>query len=299
MQALDWNDLRHVLALAREGSHAAAARQLGVDPTTVARRLRTIEATLGVRLFERSADGDMCLTQAGEVAVKRAESVEAEVGGLIEAVQGADASASGTVRVTAVPLLINRVLVPAAAELIARHPQLRVELIAESRDLSLTRRETDIALRLARPSDDTGNRVLSRRIGMLAYAVYVGSDVQADTARLPWVTYEDGMAHLPQARWIMKTAEKEGGLSAVAVNDAEAVLQAVRAGLGRSLLPCIVADQVSGLVRASIDIGAFPEREIWLLTHPDLHHLARIAAVLAWIEMSIRKLEPASLPASE
>ena len=291
MQALDWNDLRHVLALAREGSHAAAARQLGVDPTTVTRRLRAIEAALGVRLFERGADGDMCLTQAGEIAAKRAEAVEAEIGGLKAAVQGADASASGTVRVTAVPILINRVLVPAAAELMVRHPQLRVELIAESRDLSLTRREADIALRLARPSDDTGNRVLSRRIGTLAYAVYVGSNVQADTEKLPWLTYEDGMAHLPQARWIAKAAEKNGGLSAVAVNDAEAVLQAVQAGLGRSLLPCIVADHVLGLRRVSVDEAEFPEREIWLLTHPDLRHLARIAAVLAWIETSIRNLE--------
>ncbi|WP_245430640.1 LysR family transcriptional regulator [Mesorhizobium sp. WSM3868] len=299
MQALDWNDLRYVLAVARGGSRAAAARQLGVDPTTVARRLRVAEIALGVRLFERGADGDMCLTEAGEVAVKRAEAVEAEIGGLKAATEGVDAAASGTVRVTAVPILINRILVPAAAELTARHPRLRVELIAESRDLSLSRREADIAIRLARPGDETGNRVLSRRIGTLSYAAYAGTDVQVEIAKLPWVAYEDGMAHLPQARWIAKMAEKDGGLSAVAVNDAEAILQAVQAGCGRSLLPCIVADHVLGIRRVSFDEAAFPEREIWLLTHPDLRHLARVAVVIAWIETSIQKLEAACLLANE
>lgn len=106
-----------------------------MDPTTVGRRLRAIEAALGVSLFERGAAGIMCLTQAGEVAATRAETLEAEIGRLKEAMQGADDPASGTVRVTAVPILINRVLVPAVTGLMAQHPHLRVELIAESRDL--------------------------------------------------------------------------------------------------------------------------------------------------------------------
>jgi DNA-binding transcriptional LysR family regulator len=291
MQALDWNDLRYVLALSREGSYAAAARRLGIDPTTVTRRLRAIEVALEARLFERGADGEMRLTQAGEVAARRAEIVEAEVGGLTAAVKGTDASASGTVRLTAVPILINRVLVPAAPNLVALHPDLRVELIAESRDLSLFRREADIALRLGRPAEDAGNRVLARRIGMLAYAVYAATDLRSDPQNLPWVTYEEGMAHLPQARWIAKTEPKEGGFSAVAVNDAEAILQAVQAGLGRSLLPCVVADRIPSLTRLPVDDVPLIEREIWLLTHPDLRHLARIAAVLAWIEVSIGRLE--------
>ncbi len=82
--------------------------------------------------------------------------------------------------------------------------------------------------------------------------------IQGDPTKLPWLTYEEGMTHLPQARWIAKAAEKDGGLSAVAVNDAEATLQAVLAGLGRSLLPCIVADQVSGLVRSASIKPHFP-----------------------------------------
>lgn len=295
MHDIDWNDLRHVLALSREGSFAAAGRRLGLDPTTVARRLRAIESQMGVRLFERGAEGEMRPTQAGEVAARRAEAVEAEIGGLTMAVKGADSEISGTVRISAVPILINRVLIPAISDLAARHPGLRLELIAESRDVSLTRREADIALRLARPGEESGSRVIARRIGMLAYAAYASTGFTAPD--LPWLTYEDGMAHLPQAGWIAGVARKNG-YAPVFVNDAEALLQAVLAGLGRSLLPCIVADPMAGLISVPAGGHAFPARELWLLTHPDLRHLARIAAVIAWIEATIARLEALSATAA-
>lgn len=289
MHDFDWNDLRYILALARAGSYAGAARQLKIDPTTVARRLRAIESALEVRLFERGAEGEMRLSQTGEVAARRAEAIEAEVGGLTAAVKGADTPASGIVRVTAVPILINRVLVPALPPLLGQHPGLRIELIADSRELSLTRREADIALRLARPDHDSGARVAARRIGTLAYAAYVSAALQNKADDLPWLSYEDGMAHLPPARWLAKAAQKDGSLASVAVNDAETILQAVLAGLGRSLLPCLVADQVPGIVRVPVTGLHPPDREIWLLTHPDLRPLARIATVLAWIDASIGK----------
>ncbi|QKD02588.1 LysR family transcriptional regulator [Mesorhizobium loti] len=295
MHDIDWNDLRYVLALKRDGSFAAAGRRLGLDPTTVARRLRAIERTLGARLFERAEAGEMRPTQAGEIAADRAEAVEAEIGGLTLAVKGADSEISGTVRVTAVPILINRVLIPAVADLVVRHPGLRLELVADPHDVSLTRREADIALRLARPGPETGSRIIARRIGTLAYAAYAASHLSApDLPRqitdLPWLTYEDGMASLPQPRWIAGVARKEGYAQLV-VNDAEPLLQAILAGLGRSLLPCIVADRIAGLARMPEDAHPFPARELWLLTHPDLRHLARIAAVTAWIEATIQRLE--------
>jgi DNA-binding transcriptional LysR family regulator len=233
-------------------------------------------------------------TQAGEVAAKRAEAMETEAGRLVEAVKGADTVASGTVRVTAVPILVNRVLVPTAGELTALHPQLRLELVAESRGLSLPHREADIALRLARPGDDAGKRVLARRIGTLTYAAYASTAKAVDHANLPWLTYEDGMAHLPQAGWIAEAARKGAGTAAIAMNDAEAILQAVKAGLGRSLLPCIVADQMPDLVRLPIGDTAPPWREMWLLTHPDLRHLTRITVVLDWMEKVIERLVAAS-----
>lgn len=276
MHDLDWNGLQYVLSLARAGSHAAAARRLGLDATTVARRVRALEVALGARLFERGPDGNWRPTQAGEIAVVRAEAMEAEMATLSVAVRGIDAAAAGTVRVTAVPLLINRVLVPAAPALMVRHPGLELELIADIRDLSLTRREADIAIRLTRPGPEVGDRVVARRIGTLDYAVYAA----LDAVDPPWLTYEGSMAHLPQARWMNRAGERR---SAVTVNDGETLLHGVAAGLGRAILPCLVADGAAGLRRLPWDGDPMPGREIWVLTLPDLRHLARVGAVLGWI----------------
>lgn len=291
MPALDWNDLQYVLAVARDGAYVAAGRRLGTDPTTVARRVRAIESALHAKLFERANDGQMRPTEAGDIVIARAEIVEAQIGGLSEVLEGVDAAISGLVRVTSVPVLANRVLVPALSTLLARYPDLRIELIADARDLNLSRRDTDIAVRLARPGDAVGSRVFARRIGTLRYAVYGPEAHKDDALNLPWLTYEDGMSALPQAQWIDEAATRGGGLAAVAVNDAESLLQCVRAGLGRSLLPCIVADRTVGLARVDSDRSAPLEREIWTLTHPDVRHLARVSVVLAWIEATLAGAE--------
>lgn len=286
MQELDWNDLRHVLALAQTGTLAAAARHLKVDATTVARRLRATEAALGARLFERLPGGTLHPTEAGRAAVMYAEVAETAVRELKGAVGGQDAALAGRVRLTAVPILVSRVLIPAAASLIARHPALGLDLVSEPRDLNLTRREADIALRLARPSNEAGRALLARRIGRLDYRVYAAAQCAPEDERgLPWVSYEDSMAALPQARWTVAAAEREGGRSLVAVSDAEAAVSAVRAGLGRAPLPRIVGDGEPGLRPAELPEGVptVPSREVWCLAHPDLRPLARIAAVIEWL----------------
>ncbi|GGE99638.1 LysR family transcriptional regulator [Aliidongia dinghuensis] len=286
MQAIQWDDLRFILALGRARSLGGAGRLLGVDPTTVGRRLRAAEQVLAARLFERAADGTLQPTEAGERALAHAESVEASVGGFIAAVAGTAMAAAGTVRLTAVPLLVSHVLAPASPGLAARHPGLRLELVAEPRDLSLTRREADVALRLARPDAGTGDRILARRVGHLAYGVYAAASI-ADAAALPWVTYEEGMARLPQARWVADAARARDAVAPVAFNDAAALMQAVEAGLGRALLPCLVADRQPGLRRLD-EKRTLPARELWLLVHPELRHLPRVAAVCDWIDDTLR-----------
>lgn len=150
------------------------------------------------------------------------------------------------VRLSGVPMLVNRLLIPALPQLYARYPRLRIELIAEARNASLTRREADVALRLARP--EGGSAVLAKCLGHLEYAVYGPRKCAAD--HLPWITYEEGLSHLPQARWIA-TATHDGELAPLLVSDAEAIVHAMHAGLGKSLLPCFGADRDSKLRRLS------------------------------------------------
>lgn len=286
MQAVNWHDLRYILAVGRGKTLAAAARALGVDDTTVARRLAAVQAALGARLYQRLANGTRQLTEAGERAALHAERIEREISALDGAVAGADDVVAGTVRVTSVPIIVNRILVPAAPILLKRHPELQLELVADARDLSLTRREADLALRLARPKTG-GSKVTARRVGTLRYDVYASASCPAREAKgLPWLTYDEAMAHLPQARWITATAARNGEtIAAVHVNDAEGVLQAVIAGLGRSLLPRVVADGDKRLRRLGAERRApVLTRELWLLAHSELRRLGRIEAVVGWIE---------------
>jgi DNA-binding transcriptional LysR family regulator len=284
MHDIDWNDLRYVLALARGRSFAAAGRETKTDATTVGRRLRLLEERLGTALFQRDAGGSMTPTPAGEIAVARAEAIEAEIVALSGALEAADLTAFGKVRLTAPPSIINRLLIPTAAGLLSHHPGLQLELIGDARNFNLTRREADMALRLARPADMANSKVVARRIATLNYAVYVAAGKRDQAERLPWLVYEDGMMHLPHARWIAAQVEKSGEGGALAVNDAEALLQAAVAGLGRALLPTILVERVDGLCHVEIDDKTLPVREVWLLTHAELRHFARIRAVAEWLD---------------
>ncbi len=286
MQELNWNDLKYVLAVSRARSLAGAARRIGVNETTVARRIARVERHLETRLFERTL-GTLQATDAGVTAVDSAERIEREIQQTETAIAGVDGLAAGVVRLTAVPVIVNRVLVPALPDLLQEHPALQVELIAEPRDLSLTRRDADIAVRMARPAKD--QRAVTRRIGEIEYGVY--AHAQCDKDDLPWITYEDGMAHLPQAEWMTRQTVTAPATNRppIRVNDAEAVLHAAKRGLGKSLVPIPIASREHDLVR--IDSGPPPlVRELWLMVHPELRELRRIRVVMDWLAATASRL---------
>lgn len=291
MHDIDWNDLRYVLALVRGRSFTAASREVKTDATTVGRRLRILEERFGTALFQRDTGGVLTPTPAGEIAIARAEAVEAEVMALSGALEAADITALGKVRLTAPPSFICRLLIPATAELLSKHSGLQLELIGDARNFNLTRREADMAIRLARPADLANSKVVARRIASLDYAIYVAAGKQDDAEKLPWLVYEEGMTHLPHARWIAAQGEKSGA-AALAVNDAEALLQAAVAGLGRALLPTILVERVEGLYRVETDDKSLPVREVWLLTHAELRNAIRIRAVSQWLDHVFHRPRP-------
>ena len=278
MPDIDWDDLRYVLAVARARAIAPAARMTRVNVTTVARRLLRIEAALGSKLFERK-DGYLQPTEAAAHVIERAEHIEAEAKAIVERASGADVAASGRVRITSIPLIASRLLLPGVRALSDDHPALLIELIADPRNLSIMQRDADIALRLARP--DREQSAIARRLACLTYAVYAPKRGKA--SRMPWITYEESMSSLPHVAWINRAIKSSGFDPALIVNDSEIALHAINQGHGKSLLPCLIADREPGLRRVS---GATPvlERELWLLVNPSLRHLARIKAVVTWIE---------------
>jgi DNA-binding transcriptional LysR family regulator len=188
MQLKNWNDLRDLLAIKRGATITAAARLLSVDDTTVSRRLAALQVASGSTLFSRQPDGRLRLTASGDAIAQCAEVMERQVEVANESLGAGHGQYAGSVKLTSVPIVANRLLVPAIGKLLDRHPALQLELIPDGRDLSLSRREADLAIRLARPSTG-GASVKARRIGTLQYSVYAPRSCSAKAAAgLPWIT---------------------------------------------------------------------------------------------------------------
>jgi len=292
MQArLDWNDLRSFLAIARAGSLQGAARALGVNHSTVFRRLNALEAALGVRLFDR-LPGGYAPTPAGEAMRASAERVEHEVQDLELRITGGDVRLSGTLRVTTTDTLAQGLLMPHLEAFRAAYPGIELELITSNAFFSLSKREADIALRPGRQPDEA---MVGRRLGEIAVAVY-GARAYLTAHGAPGsvgelrghalISGDASLGHLPAVRWLARHAPADAVV--LRCNSWLAQLAAVRAGLGLAALPCFLADPEPALQRALPPEPGLAS-ELWLLTHPDLRRTARVRAFMDHLAAALRK----------
>jgi DNA-binding transcriptional LysR family regulator len=274
-------ELRTLLAIAREGTLAGAARRLRVNHSTVFRRLGAIEARLGTRLFERQG-GSYATTTAGEDLLRTAERVEAEVEALERRLSGQDLRLTGSLRLTAPDDIAEVLLMPLLQDFARRYPEITVELAVDNRMLNLTRREADIAVRPTRRPPET---LAGRRIAGLASAVYAAAGTAADGGDQRWIAWEEGGGPLLVARWLADHVDRHaiGYRSNSMLNQASAA----RAGLGLAVLPCFLGDGDAGLRRVGAPLPEL-ETELWLLTHPDLQRTARIRVLLDLLYDALR-----------
>ncbi|MBP5986425.1 MAG: LysR family transcriptional regulator [Azonexus sp.] len=276
--APNWDDVRYALALGRCASLVAAARQLGVDQTTVSRRLRTLESDLGTPLFERRK-GLLMPTSAGLILIERGQRMEQEMAALCHLVADSQSQVQGVIRITAVDALVSHYLVRHLAQLRGLYPGLAVELIASSRSLDLGRREADIAVRLARPVD--GDYVM-RCLGKLAYSIYGAAHrmVEANWADEAWVAYEHALDQVPEMLWLAQNVGHER--VSFRCNNMDALATAVADGVGLGILPRFLGERHAGIACIS---GAVPvlEREMWLVLPRELREIPRIRAVSDWL----------------
>jgi DNA-binding transcriptional LysR family regulator len=274
----DWNDIPLILALARCGSMSATGRELGVDASTISRRIAAAEKALNLRLFIRD-NTRYQLTSAGRVFVEYGEAVYGNVQSmLLASSQEADAI-GGLVRITAIDFLLNFWLTPALAGLLSEHPALDVQLLGDNQNMSFMRGEADFALRLAQPTEDAA--LLMRKLGEIGWAVF-GAPRFVDTppaqwGSQPWIAYDASLSHLPEMRWLDSLAPQPR--IALRVNSLATMTQACRAGLGLALLPCLI-DGDPALLRLS---GAEVRRELWLLSHRDAASIGRFKTVAGWL----------------
>lgn len=282
--AMDWEDVRSFLAIARARTLSGAARDLGVRQSTMSRRLDALETRAGARLLQRTPSGYQ-LTALGEAVLGNAERMEAEAIAVQRMVQGRDVALSGTVRLTTVEVIANLLIPQATVALHAKYPGITLDVLSESRSLNLSKREADLAIRMTRFE---GQDLVSRRMAIAAGGLYANPDWLAACGGRPdaVVTVLEDQAGQPEARWLAE--QLPGARVALRTNSRDAQLAAVQAGVGAACLPCYLADGVPGVARVPGHDPA-PSREVWLGVHGDLRHMPRVRAVIEALDAAFAK----------
>jgi DNA-binding transcriptional LysR family regulator len=276
--AMDWDDVRVFLAVAREGSMRAAGRALELSQPTIARRLAAFEASFGgPSLFDRLPEG-LRLNATGEQLVPAAESIEDAVLRLERRRAAASPVLSGTVRVSTGECaagFLARCL--SESTTMALPSGITLELVDELRQTAnLVRRQADMALRHEPPE---GGDFYISKAGTFACAVYRRRGAEARA----WVTYTEEQAHYAPARWVQRQLEETGKPVALRASSMLMHLEAIRAGTGRGVLPCYVGDGHPLLERLTPPIPEIAA-EYWIIVHRDLRHAACVRAVIDWMK---------------
>jgi DNA-binding transcriptional LysR family regulator len=291
-RSFDLEDLGLLVALAKAGSLAGAARKLRMNHASAWRRLGALEARLGVRLFERLRTG-YAPTPAGEAAIAMAERVMGEISETARRLAGQDLRPTGVVRLTTTEALLG-FIAPVLKELRVLQPGLVVEIAAANAFFTLTRRDADIALR---PAEAAPEGLVARRVATIASAIYAAPTYMAgkgdaDPLGLDWLSPDDSLSHLRSARWVARHVEP--GRIVHRANSLTVLREAARAGLGLVPLPCFLGDADAGIIRVTPPIADMASG-LWLLTHPDLRRTPRVRAVIeavgGFLARSRRRIE--------
>ena len=279
----NWDDIRFFLAVARFGSVRAAATGLGVNHSTVLRRIAQLEAQLGARLFEKLPTGYV-LTPAGDEILELAGSMESVASQLQTRVLARDQSLSGTLRVAIPPLLATDLLMPDFAAFSRRHPAIELKIISSYEIVNLTMRQADVAIRLVYDQMALPQHLIGSRLQDVFRGVYIAA------SRVDPVQRDD----LSDVRWILK--QEDGavpdwavipGLDAksppVIVSDLSSQLAAAKAEMGVTILPCFIGDTDPLLVRFPGSVTEY-YGTIWLLTLDETRKTRRIRVFAEFIK---------------
>lgn len=297
---LEWDQIRLFLAVMRASSLAGAAARLGLDTSTVSRRLDRLEARLGVALFDRARDGTRP-TAVAEQMLPRAEEIELGVARFSTVSAQVETEVEGVVRLTAPPGVADVFVVPLLVELHRRHPALRIELDASVSYADLTRREADLALRVMRPTSGelvVTRVVTTRDLPMTSppYARELGKLRRLADAR--WLAWGEDLGHLASARWLADHAPDVA--PALRTSHFASQLAAARAGLGVVILPePYLASGLAPVTPArslAPAWAALPSTELWLVGHRALRSVPRIAAVWGLLVERLSAFRPRHSP---
>jgi len=289
---MDWDDLRYVLAVSREGSALRAAQCLGVNQTTVLRRLDSVERTVGAPLFERRRTGQS-LTEAGRLAADAAEEMERQANLFLTALAARNRSLAGLVRLTTSEALANRFLTPCLGAFHASHPGVAVELVISDERLDVAGGEADVALRAGSRPEGAG--IVARRMPDSDWTIYCSRAYaearglpacREDIARHDIVGLEGKMATLDGWRWLMDSAP--GASIRFRSNSMSNLVANLKAGLGLGPLPTIIGDADPDLVRC-LEPPPELKSEMWLIVRESLKGRPHVRAFTDFLAAYIRE----------
>lgn len=281
-----WDDLRFVLAVVRAGTLTGAAKSLGVNRTTVGRRLHALEASLEVRLFDEHPEG-LLATEAGQELVEAATRVEAELLAVGSRLAGRDLLMQGELRISTLDF-VYECFSGAFRDFIQAHPGLELSVLTTDEEVSLRRREADVALRMKDLPPET---LVGRRLGQVEFGIYGARSLVAEFGpdapleAYPWLRYDardDGRGLDP---WYRKYAE--GAKTAMGFDGYGVMRHAVRDGLGLHFLPRFDAERFTDLQRVGPDHDP-PTRTLWALTLPALKVSYKVRALMEHLDAAIR-----------
>jgi DNA-binding transcriptional LysR family regulator len=281
---LNWDDVRLFLALARSRTVGSAARALGVDASTVSRRLVALEEALSTTLFDRGRDG-ITATKAAEELLPLAEQVEDTMARFAGAADELEREVTGLVRIASPPDLAETIIVPLLGELFGRYPALRVALDPGEALVDLTRREADLAVRVVRPA--RGDLVMTR-LRTVNWVVVASPKLARRLGTLrsfhdaPWIGWGEAFSPIPPARWFERHVR--GMEPVVRTNSLMAQIASVVAGVGVALVPegnvarkGVVPVKLGTSLREAA--SELPSEDLYLVTHRALRNVPRVRAV--------------------
>jgi DNA-binding transcriptional LysR family regulator len=274
----DWENIRHFLAVARIGTLSGAARALKVDHATVSRRLSALEDEVKTRLVER-LPRSCKLTPAGQRVFELAQGMEENAYAIERFLDASLSPLRGKVTLSAPPVLVASFLVKHLADFRVAHPSVQLSIVGEARQVSLSRREADIALRLVRPDEATS---VVRKLGNMPFDLYASRDYPHLHKPCAWefIVYDAVYAGMPQQKWLMSVAN--GRPIACEISDITGHLAAAQAGAGVAGLPRFLADSSANLQRLAYDGEPF-SRDIWMAVHRDLRRAPHVRAVMDFL----------------
>lgn len=285
---MDWDDLRYFLAIAKAQTLLGAARELGVNHSTVFRRINKFEKSVGTRVFERLADGYQ-LTAAGEELYRHAERVGTEVDLLQLKVAGKDYQPSGTVRLTAPDNLAYTYLPRYLAKFSKRYPDIQFELSVGAENLDLTRRETDLAIRATTNPPDylIGRKALSFRWGYYASRAYLRRygtpESQSELGNHRLVAADGRLRRIPPLLRIETDFENNIVMRCSTLNAMSAMAEADYA------IAVLPDDQLKSQLTRLFSVTPAFKSDVWLLTHPELRRTERIRLLMSHLFTSFRE----------